>query len=1360
MSELSQRIANLSPEKRAVLEQALVKRASVSAKSTGIGHRASLGPAPLSFGQQRLWFLDQLDPDSHLYTIASCWQMNGQLDVDALRRAFNMIVARHEVLRTTFQSVEGIPVQVVAPSRTVELPIVDLSMLAADECEAEVKRILNEASRHHFHLTYEPSLDVQVLRLEAEQHILVSTWHHIASDAWSAATYERELFALYAAYVAGKPSPLPELPIQYADFAVWQRERLQGPLLEAQLAYWREQLADSPLALALPTDRPRPRLQSYEGAEQVVHLPQDLSEALNHFSRREGVTLFMVLLAALKVLLLRSSGQTDLVVGTPIAGRQVAETEGLIGLFLNTLVLRTHLDGNPTFRELLARVRTTALGAYAHQDVPFEGLVEELRVERDVSRTPLFQVMFNLRSPPRPPLELAGLALKRIELESKVAQYDLNLAVIEQTDGLRLQLEYSVDLFDRVTVVRMLEHFQSLLRAIVADPQQRIEALPLLSEPECRQLLVEWNDTACTYAQQTTIQRAFEEQVARTPDAVAVVYENSHLCYGELNQRANQLAHYLQRMGVGPDVPVGVCVERSPEMVVGLLAILKAGGAYLPLDPTYPPERLAFMLADAQPTVLLAQQSLVKQLPPHEATVVCLDGDWSALAQERDANLNSGGDGEQLAYIIYTSGSTGQPKGVLGTHRGALNRFNWMWQRYPFAADDVYCQKTAFSFVDSIWEIFGPLLQGTRIIIIPDRVVKDPQELLRVLADHNVTRIVLVPSLLRMLLETKVDLGQQLPRLKYWFSSGEALPWDLAQRLLASMPHGVLLNLYGSSEVAADVTYYEVSREQRGGRVPVGRPIANTQIYLLDRQMQPVPIGVTGEVHVGGAGVARGYLKRAELSAAKFVPDPFSDEPGARLYKTGDLARYLPDGMIEYVGRNDDQIKIRGFRVELGEIEASLAQHPGVRQAVVVAGEFRMSDVRLVAYVIAREIPGPSVHELRAFLHSHLPAYMVPADFMVVDALPLTSSGKVDRRALPAASTVQPTVDATSAAPQDALELQLTLLWEQFLGRRPIGREDNFFEIGGHSLLAVRLFAQIEERLGRRLPLAMLFEAPTIAGLAHLLRQDGWSPTRSLLVAIQPGGTKPPLFCVTPAGMTALYFVDLARHLGPDQPLYGFQAVGLEHDEPPHTCIEQMAAHYIAQMRRLQPTGPYLLGGNCLGGDIAFEMSRQLEQSGQEVALLALMDAEPPLAAHIIEVLKRVHYIYQVGLLPVVVKRMVKAMVSRGRLRPRLRQFEDVGANDSARLQSRRIRSVFDATIMAFRHYRGRPYGGRITLLYSSQAYQFYGLFWTRWWEQWAGAGVECYVIPAKHLTMLREPSAQRVAAQLTACLDAVTVRS
>ncbi len=1089
MSDLSRRIANLSPAKRILLERKLQAHRATPLPEA-IVPRNHAGPVPLSFAQQRLWLLEQLEGELVAYNIPFAMRLSGPLDVEALRRALETIIQRHEPLRTIFRLQEGEPAQVILPPSPFELPLIDLGDVPSDQREAALLVLRRNEGAGPFDLSADLMLRASLVRLAREKHIFLLTLHHIAVDGWSIRLLWRELATAYAAYRRNETPALDELAIQYADYAVWQRERLQGERLQAELDYWRKQLAGlEPLELS--TDRPRTPRASYQGARHEFEVPRPLMDQLRQLSQREGATLHMTLLAAFQTLLARHSGQEDFAVGLPIAGRQHAELEPLIGFFVNTLVVRTDLSGQPTFRELLGRVRRVSLEAYDHQDLPFEKLVEELNPERHLGRNPLFQVMFQLlESAGGDELALPDLDVSRLTSVSERVRFDLEMHLRMQSEGnLRGTVVYSTDLFNVATIDRLVGHFQKLLDGIVADPDQKIAALPLLAEAERHRLLIEWNDTRREYPRDKCVHQLFEEQVARTPEAVAVVFENQHLTYRELNARSNQLAHYLRDLGVGPEMLVGICLERSLEMVVGLLGILKAGGAYVPLDPEYPAERLAFLLRDSAAPVLLTQKHLLPSLPDCSARVICLDADASTFADMSEANPPPLATPDNLAYVIYTSGSTGVPKGVLVSHDNVVRLFRATQPWFEFDRHDVWTLFHSFAFDFSVWEIWGALLHGSRLVVVPSAVTRSPRDFYQLLLDERVTVLNQTPSAFRPLIaadQASRSAGELCLRLVIF--GGEAL--ELASLRPWFLNHGdqkhQLVNMYGITETTVHVTYRPLRMadlDDAPGSV-IGRPIPDLRLYVLESNGQPAPTGVPGEICVGGAGVARGYLNRPELTAQKFVPDPFGGQPDARLYRSGDLARYLPDGDIQYLGRIDQQVKIRGYRIELGEIEAMLLQHPSVQEAVVLAREDQPGDKRLAAYLV----PGggnpiiPS--ELRAFLKQRLPEYMIPSVFVLLYALPLTPNGKVDRRALPAPDQDRPDLATGYVPPRDAVEEQLAAIWAEVLGLERVGIHDNFFELGGHSLLATRVIARANSVLDVDLALRRMFETPTIAALA------------------------------------------------------------------------------------------------------------------------------------------------------------------------------------------------------------------------------------------------------------------------------------
>jgi amino acid adenylation domain-containing protein len=1159
---------------------------------------------PLSFAQSRLWVLDQLEPDGTAYNIPSFFRFKGDLNQDVLEQSLTEVERRHEVLRTYYPCINGRPVQKIAPSQPVRIPLIDLQPLPQTARYAEALRLASELATKPFDLGKAPLIRPTLLKLAPDEHVLLLDIHHIAFDGWSASILIKEFSSLYQAFLFKQASPLSELPIQYADFAKWQRDWLRGEVLQAQIDYWKRQLAGNLPVLELPTDRSRPAIQTFNGANVRFAYPKGLTDALEELSRNEGVTVFVTLLTAFNVLLSRYTGQEDILVGTPIANRNRPEIEGLIGFFVNTLVMRTDLSGNPSFRTLLRRVHETALEANAHQDLPFEKLVEELRPERDLSRTPIVQVMFSLLNRPIPPFKLPGLDPTWMEFQDGAARFDLSLNLDETEQGLAGSWSYNTDLFDEMTITRMGAHFRTLLEGIVSNPDCRLHELPLLSDQEIKQEIFGFNETAVDYPPDAYIQELFEAQVERTPRAVAVEFEGRQLTYDELNVRANQLARYLRRNGVVPDTRVGVCMERSPELVIALYAVLKAGGAYVPIDPDYPQERVAFMLQDAAVEILLTQSHLVTRLPRHAGRFICLDVDWGQMEGEKGCNPRPQLSPDNLAYVIYTSGSTGKPKGAMNTHRGISNRLLWMQDQYQLTDADTVLQKTPFSFDVSVWEFFWPLLVGARLLLAAPGGHRDAAYLVGLIAGHRITIAHFVPSMLRMFLQ---EPGvEECRSLRHVICSGEALPFDLQEQFFARLP-AQLHNLYGPTEAAVDVTHWTCQPHDSRRIVPIGRPVANTQVYVLDQYLQPVPRGVVGELYIGGVQVGRGYHNRPKLTEERFVQARLNEHLEPRLYRTGDLCRRLSDGSVEYLGRSDFQFKIRGFRIELGEIEETLREHPLVKTCVVAAQEFS-GDKRLVAYVVWRPERPPAVEELRKYLGAKLPDYMVPWSFVSLDELPAMPNGKVDRKALPVPSVDGSAERPTLVVPETEVEKKLANLWKDVLALDRIGIFDNFFDLGGHSLLAVALASKVERAFGKRLPLASFIQAPTIHQFSELLHPTTQNPSWSSLVMLN-SGSKRPLFLMHSHGGNVLEYQSLANWLGREQrPVYALQAQGLDGNIPEEQHLEKMVSYYLEEIRSVQPEGPYCLGGYCLGGMLALEAAHQLRSQNEDVDLVVMIN--------------------------------------------------------------------------------------------------------------------------------------------------------
>lgn len=1065
-----------------------------------IPRRNAAEPGPLSFAQQRLWFLDQIEPGNPAYNMHVALRLSGKLHEEALERSLGEIRRRHETLRSTFRTVAGSPVQFVSPVQPLRLPVVDLTRLPVSDRHAEAVRLASEEAARPFHLVHGPLFRVALLRLGAEQHVLLVTMHHIVTDGWSMGVFSRELAALYPAFSAGRPSPLPELPVQYGDFAVWQRGWLQGEMLEIQLAYWRKQLEGMPPVLELPADRPRPTLPTHRGGSYPMEISAPLTEGLRALSRRENTTPFMTLLAAFQTLLHRYTGQTDLVVGTPIANRTRLETEGLIGFFANTLVMRARLLDDPTFCETLERVRTTAIDAYAQQDLPFERLVEELKPERDQGINPLFQVMFVFQNLPGQDATgpLSGLTTSPMDVRNETAKFDLTLYISDSGQRLSTSWQYNTDLFDEDRIARMAGHFQTLLEAIVASPDSRLSEFPLLSDAERRRLLTTGNQTEIPYGHDSCFHHLFEEQVRSTPDAPAVQCGGEHLTYSELNGRANQLAWRLQELGVGPETPVGIFLTRSVGMVAAVLAVIKAGGAYVPLDPEYPAEHLAFMLDDAKVAVLVTEKRLLP-IPidnPHPGfpKVVCLDANPEVAAADRQRNPVSGATPSNLAYVIYTSGTTGKPKGVMITHANLRHYVHAMPAALGIRADDCWLHTASFAFSASVRQFAVPLSCGARVVIAATETIRNPQALFEVIRQQAVSIIDIVPSYWRICRQVLAGLPPAsraellTNRLRLILSASEPLLSEVTREWgSAFRPDVRLINMFGQTETAGIVSVYPVPLPLGDSStvVPIGRPVANTRAYVLDSSRQPVPIGVWGELYIGGAGVGRGYLNDPELTAEKFVPDPFSRIPGARMYRTGDVTRYRPDGDLEFSGRVDQQLKLRGYRIEPGQIEAVLGQHPGLRESAVMTQEDAHGEKHLVAYVAPSPGVQSSTRELRDFLKHKLPDYMIPSRIVTVVALPRTPNGKVDRATLGTrlGEPVPPSKDSEDGAGFSSAEEILTAVWGEVLGVDRVRRDDNFFDLGGNSILSIQMITRANQA-GLRLTPKQLWQHQTIAELA------------------------------------------------------------------------------------------------------------------------------------------------------------------------------------------------------------------------------------------------------------------------------------
>ncbi|ASS74674.1 hypothetical protein CIG75_06610 [Tumebacillus algifaecis] len=1063
----------MSKEKRALLDKMLQEEGISASGIARIEKRSDQRPARLSSSQQRLWFLDKMEPNSKTYNMPYLIELHGPLDVDLLRDTLQEISERHEILRTSFATQDGETVQVVNSKQAVTMHVLPVQ-------PSDVGRLAMAEAQRSFSLTEGPLLRTVLLQTGEEKHTLLLTLHHIVFDGWSMGVLLRELSALYEAFAKGEPSPLGVLPLQYGDYAEWQQEWLKGAGYQQQINYWKETLAGAPVVLDLPVDRPRPLLKTDRGGNVAFSLSNELAKRLKAWSQQEDVTLFMTLFAAFSVLLSRYSGQEDLLIGAPFAGRSQRETEGLLGFFVNTLVLRANLTGDPTFSELVRRVKETTTGAMSNQDLPFDKLVEELQPMRDASRSPLFQVMFNFLDSPHEELHFGGLTLTHSEVLNGTAKFDLTLYVEDGADGIKGNFEYNLDLFEAATVERMAGHLQTLLEGIVIRPELSVVELPMLTDAELEQELQGWNDTKRPYPQDRCVHQLVEEQAEKRPDAVATLFDGTELTYAQLNARANQLAHHLRQHGVRPDALVGLCVERSHDLVIGMLGILKAGGAYVPLDPAYPAERLAFMQRDTGLSVIVAQAHLLERLPQNGVQTICLDRDHAAIAAERTDNLAPVTDAEQLAYVLYTSGSTGVPKGVLVPHR-AINRLVCNTDYAQLDASDVVGQVSNSSFDAATFEIWGALVNGGKLVGVTKDVALTPKEFAAELKAQGITAMFMTAALFNQIAAVFPDA---FSGLRHLLVGGEALD---ARWIREVIMHGApqhLLNGYGPTEsttFAVCQQVYDLAIDV--ANIPIGKPIANTVAYVLDSRLQPLPVGVPGELYLGGDGLAHGYLNRPELTAERFLQNPYGT---GQLYKTGDLVRRLPDGTLEYLGRLDHQVKVRGFRIELGEIEQALAAQPALREVVAIVREDEPGDKRIVAYVVPEQSGAITAQELREQLKSKLPEYMLPSAIVLLDALPLTVNGKVDRQALPHPQAARGS-DTDYVAPQNETEAIVLGVWQAVLQVERISIHDNFFDLGGHSLLLIKVHEGIQDKLRTQFSIVELFRHTTVYTLTQFL---------------------------------------------------------------------------------------------------------------------------------------------------------------------------------------------------------------------------------------------------------------------------------
>jgi len=1369
-SGLSARLAQLSPKKQELLLRHLAAQRAPTVDDGGIRpHSRDRTAFPQSFAQRSLWLFDRLQPGSAAYNVYEALRLNGYLDTEALAAACAEVVSRHEVLRVSFALDGETPVQLVGPVPANLLPQVDLAGLTAGRCEAELLRLATAEAGRPFDLVGGPVCRFRLIRLSAgavaePEHALLVTLHHIVSDAGSMEILFGELRSLYASFAARRPSALPAMTIQYTDFAEWQQSWMSGERLDRQLAWWRERLAGAHFSLPLPVDRPRSPRQTAAGARLHLEVPSATGAALAALARRAGASTYMLFLAAFAALLSRVAGSEDLLIGGPLANRDRPELERLIGFFVNTVVLRVELSDGPGFRDLLARIREVCLGAFANADLPFERLVEAVQPDRDLRRVPLFQVLFSLAAgaPPADSGLAPGIAVSRLSLATRFSKFDLALVLVEADRRVFGSLEYNTELFDATTVTRLAGHFNRLLAAVAGDPEAPVSALPLLSEAERHHILLEWNDVSGGHGRGDTLPARFAAQAARQPEAVALIAGGREVGYAKLDSLACRLASLLRSLGAGPEVRVAVCLERSVAMVAAVLAVWKAGGAFVALDPDLPPERAAAVLVDSGAAVLLTRELLRGRFPSFTQAVLCLDGD-RVPESGPPASFDGSLDPDTLAYVVYTSGSTGRPKGVLTTHGGVAGYVFPLLDLYGLGPGDRVLQLPSLVFDAAVRDLLAPLAAGATVVLAGQEEARDALALLSLIDRRQVTRLLsVVPTVLRALLAGAPRDGVALGALKTLLVSGERLfPEDCRQAWEVFGDGMEIANQYGPTECTMTSSRHRLPRSsaasvaERAG-VPVGRPIPGRRFYLLDRRLCPVPGGSAGDLYIGGPGMARGYLDRPDLTAAAFLPDPFG-APGERLYATGDRARHRADGTLEFLGRADQQVKIRGLRVEPGEVEAALAAQRGVRQAAVVAcGEG--AELRLVAYLLTDVRIAPTA-ELRRSLLNRLPEAMVPSVFVKLDALPLTPTGKVDRKALSQRSLER----APPVPPRNRLELALLGLWEELLPGQIFGVRDNFFELGGHSLLAVQLLVLIQRRFGQSLRLAVLFAGATIESLAGMLGRQS-APATSLRVEIQRGAEgERPLFLVHPAGGTALCYVGLARFLGRVQPVFGLEDPNFAGTEEPRFVLPEMVALYLRAVREVQPKGPYWLGGWSLGGVLAQELACQLEDAGEEVEHLLLLDSRSPVRrageARIGHSETDLLFWFAENLHVGVTREEVEELPAAERFPSILARAQAVGrlAADLEPAQARRIFDIYLTELASAEEHQPRPCRCRITLFRAAAGVaeeSARGEDHTVGWSGVSTVGLDIEIVPGAHQTLMDEPYVQTLAQEIRERLD------
>ncbi len=1358
---LADRLAQLTPAQRALLDRRVRDMSATPSAPGRIPQRPDPARSRLTVDQERIWLIHQLDPTDPAYNVFFGWRVRGALDLDLLERAVNAVVQRHEALRTTFVAGDDlIPVQVVHDALPVTLDRHDLRDVPAAQREAAMQRLARAEVRRLFDLTTGPLVRVAAVRMDEQDHVMIGTVDHLVWDRASVGIFDRETAEFYTAFATGREPRLPDLEIQYADYAEWQPEWLRDEVHPRNVPYWRRRLEGASLVLELPADLPRPPVQTFNGARHEFRLTRELTEAIREFARRDGVTIYVALLAAWQLLLHRYTGQQDIVVGTTSSTRSRPETEPLIGYFLTMLPLRTTVRPDMSFRELVREARSTVVGAFDHKDMPFGTLLDELDIDRDPSRNPVYQTSFMFVDFHEQAVSMAGLAHEALVFDNRTAKDECMLCMFDDevlADHLFGLLEYNTDLFAEATIARMAQHFERLLARAVAEPGRAVGELSLVGADEAETMLVAWNRTAAEREPGVCVEDLVRRRAAERPDAVAVVCGEQRLSYAELVARADRLAAYLRRRGAAPETVVGVCLERSCDMVVALLGVLISGAAYLPMDPQHPSQRLAAMTADASATLLVTESALADRLAECGGQPVLVDAEREAIASAPALGERPRSGDERLAYVIYTSGSTGRPKGVEVTQRNLVNLLLAMADEVSLEPDDVLAAVTSISFDIAGLELYGPLITGGQVVVVARDEGQDARRLAALLTERGVTVMQATPATWHLLTEA----GWRNDGRMRVITGGEALPASLAQALVAQP--GRTWNVYGPTET----TIWSTARrlDSATEKISIGRPLSNTEVYVLDERLQPVPVGMMGELVIGGDGVARGYRGRPDVTAERFIPDHLGRRPGARLYRTGDQVRLRSDGNLVFVGRDDGQVKLRGYRIELGEIESRLETHPDLGRAVVLLREDNPGDRRLVAYVQGRA--GPLQPErLRQHLRSFLPDYMVPAAFVELETFPLSTSGKIDRRALPAPASDRQADDYV--APRDPVELEVARIWERVLGTRPVGLHDRFFDLGGHSLLVLRLMAEIERHFGQQLPMAAIFQGATVERFAQMLRQGYEPETGPHLVQLRHGTAEQPVFFAHPAGSEVVCYVPFGRLLEPDdRPLYAIGCPRLVDGAFPYAGMQDRAAAYADVIRRAQPDGPYTLVGWCYGGINAFAIAHELERQGEQTSLL-LIDAYPPQevpiggdpdrAAIVEGFALNLRWDYNHGdqrsaeeLRGLTEEEHLDYLLS-------LARESDYLPPDAGREQMQAAFDLWTANLRFMWRYRPTPLAGKLTLIKArtdNPAVEGGAELFERW-RDLAGEGLDVHMVDGNHYTIMREPLIDGVAAVINEHLAGV----